>query len=46
MDFTRSLADSQAQLEQYRREAAEYRIAREVRRRRRAAKRGIPYFRG
>ena len=45
-EYLRSFEAGNARLDRFRREADSYRAAREARQRRRAAKRGVPYFRG
>jgi hypothetical protein len=45
-EYFRTFDDGKARLERFRREADSYRAARSARQRRRAAKHGVPYFRG
>lgn len=42
MEYFRTLDDNKARLEQFRREAADFRLARSARRGRREARRGLP----
>lgn len=46
MDYYRTIDDSHARIERFRREAADHRAAQAARQRRRAAKHGVPYWRG
>ena len=45
-EYLRTFEDGNARLERFRREADSYRASRAARQRRRAAKHGVPYFRG